>query len=309
MIYQYAQQAAAVLGAMASNYQNLARTQTDFASAEVIWQSPQVTPPNYGLNPEWQRIDLQGLCFQHAGAERGGLQDVSLSLARGERIALVGPSGSGKSTLLRVLAGLYSADRGHVAIDGVSQLGHRHLGQLSTLIPQEAEVFELSVQDNITLGAETPEPALQQALQVSLFDTVLADLPQGLQTPMSERGFNLSGGQRQRLALARGFLAAQGSSMLLLDEPTSALDALTEQVVHQRLEAAYPDACMVAAVHRMTLLHHFDRVVFMVGGRVVDVGTPDEVAQRQPLFADMRRGGVDQAAQLASRRIGTTATA
>jgi len=292
MIYQYAQQAAGVLCAMASNYQNLARTQTDFASADLIRSAPQSPAPAFGLDPQWQRIDLQGITFKHPGAERGGVEELSLGLVRGERIALVGPSGSGKSTLLRVLAGLYTAEHGHVAVDGVPQLGHRHLGALSTLIPQEAEIFELTVRDNITLGADTADTALHQAVFVSGLDGVLTELPRGLETPMSERGFNFSGGQRQRLALARGFLAARDSSLLLLDEPTSALDALTEQLVHRRLDHAYANACIVAAVHRLSLLAHFDRVVFMVAGRIVDVGTPAELAGRQPLFAAMQNGNL-----------------
>ena len=85
-------------------------------------------------------------------------------------------------------------------------------------------------------------------------------------------------------------LAARDSALLLLDEPTSALDALTEQVVHERLDAANPQACIVSALHRMSLLPHFDRVVFMVDGAVADTGTADEVAARQPLFAAMRAG-------------------
>ncbi|MCV4754076.1 hypothetical protein OFC37_31930, partial [Escherichia coli] len=87
----------------------------------------------------------------------------------------------------------------------------------------------------------------------------------------------------QRLALARGVLAARGSSLLLLDEPTSALDPVTERQVHERLSQAFPDAAVVASVHRMGLLAHFDKVVLMAGGRVVDVGTPDELAERQPV--------------------------
>jgi ABC-type multidrug transport system fused ATPase/permease subunit len=290
MTYQYAQQAAGVLGAMAGNYQGLARVQTDFASATVIREAPQLQSLPVAPDAAWDRIELHGLGFQHAGADRGGLHGISLRLQRGERIALVGPSGSGKSTLLRVLAGLYEADRGHVEVDGVAQLGRRHVAELTTLIPQEAEVFEAPLRENITLGEDVPETALAQAVHVSALDAVIATLPQGLETPMSERGANLSGGQRQRLALARGMLAARDSSLLLLDEPTSALDALTEQRVHERLLRAFGSATIVSAVHRMSLLPHFDRIVLMVDGRIVDSGTPDELAQRQPLFARMRDG-------------------
>ncbi|MBK1689539.1 multidrug ABC transporter ATP-binding protein [Rubrivivax gelatinosus] len=290
MVYQYAQQASGVMGSIAANYQNLARMRTHFASGELIREAPPPRPSGPAPDTRWQTIELHGLVFQHAGAARGGLHGVSLTLRRGERLALVGPSGSGKSTLLRVLAGLYDAQGGRVAVDGTVQAGRRHLGELATLIPQEAEIFEATMHENITLERAVTEAALAQAVHASALDTVLQGLPHGLATPMSERGFNLSGGQRQRLALARGVLAACDSSLLLLDEPTSALDALTEQRVHQRLAAAFPGACIVSAVHRMSLLAHFDRVVFMVGGGVVDVGSVEELRMRQPLFAAMLLG-------------------
>ncbi|WP_207185124.1 ATP-binding cassette domain-containing protein [Rubrivivax gelatinosus] len=290
MVYQYAQQASGVLGSIAANYQNLARMRTHFASGALVREAPQPAAPGPAPDGRWQTITLQGLAYRHESKDRGGLHGATLTLRRGERIALVGPSGSGKSTLLRVLAGLYAAQGGRVAVDGTEMPGRRHLAELATLIPQEAEVFEATMHENITLGAEVAPAALAQAVHASVLDGVLQTLPRGLQTPMSERGFNLSGGQRQRLALARGVLAAQSSSLLLLDEPTSALDALTEQRVYQRLAAAFPGACIVAAVHRMSLLAQFERVVFMVGGGVVDVGTVVELRARQPLFAAMLMG-------------------
>ncbi len=293
MIHQYAQQAAGVLGSMAANYQNLARNQTDFASAHLIQAAPQPLERGRAPDASWQHIELHGLGFDYGNAQHSGIHGVTLTLARGERVALVGPSGSGKSTLLRVMAGLYDAHRGHVSIDGVPQLGRRHVAELSTLIPQEAEVFEASMRENITLDQQIDEADLKQAVYVSALDVVVGGLPIGLDTPMSERGFNLSGGQRQRLALARGALAARESSLLLLDEPTSALDALTEQVVHQRLDECHPQACIIAAVHRLSLLPHFDRVVFMVEGRVLDIGTADELSARQPLFDAMRQGSAE----------------
>jgi ABC-type bacteriocin/lantibiotic exporter with double-glycine peptidase domain len=116
---------------------------------------------------------------------------------------------------------------------------------------------------------------------------VIRDLPQGLDTSIAQGGSNLSGGQRQRVCLTRGVLAAADSSLLLLDEPTSALDPITEASVHDRLRGAFPHACVVASVHRMSLLDRFDRVVLMAHGRIVDTGTVAAVASRQQLLRDM----------------------
>ncbi len=212
-------------------------------------------------------------------------------MQRGERIALVGPSGCGKSTLLRVLAGLYPAQRGQVAVDGVLQTGRDATAELALLIPQESQIFEASLRQNLTLDQDgVDEAALREAIHVSALETVLVGLPQGLETLLCERGVNMSGGQCQRIALARGVLAARGRSLLLLDEPTSALDPVTEQLVHRRLDKAFPDACIVASVHRLHLLEHFDKVVFMVAGQVLDIGSVAELSARQPLFAAMRLG-------------------
>jgi len=161
------------------------------------------------------------------------------------------------------------------------------------LLPQEADVFEATVLDNIAFGDHGEPRVLAAALHVSAFDTVLSRLPQGLQTPLTERGFNLSGGERQRLCLARGVLAASGSSLVLLDEPTSALDPITETSVHERFDRHFGDACIVASVHRMSLLAHYDRVILLVGGRVIDSGSVAELRARQPLFRDMLRGSDD----------------
>jgi ABC-type multidrug transport system fused ATPase/permease subunit len=158
----------------------------------------------------------------------------------------------------------------------------RHLGSVATLIPQEAEVFEASLRDNVTFGAEHPPGALERAAYLGAFDAVAAALPGSWATPISERGLNLSGGQRQRLALARGLLAASASSILLLDEPTSALDQATEARVFERLRDALPDTCILASIHRLSALAHFDHVVLMADGHVVDAGPVAEVLERQP---------------------------
>jgi len=302
MVYQYAQQAGSVVGSMAANLQGFARMRTDFAGADVIWAAPRragaadAMPrrdvPSLVAAPAWRRVDVCDLRFEHAptpGSERKGtgLHGISLLLHRGERVALVGPSGSGKSTLLRLLAGLYEPERGHVEIDGVACLGMRALGAMATLIPQEAQVFEASVRENIAFDLTHSPAEIEAAAAISSFDTVLAALPDGLDTAVSQGGCNFSGGQRQRLCLARGVLAARDAEVLLLDEPTSALDPLTEALVFTRIAAAFPDACIVASVHRMSLLAHFDRVVLMVAGQIVDSGSAASLLARQPLFRAM----------------------
>lgn len=165
--------------------------------------------------------------------------------------------------------------------------GVRGLSSVSTLIAQEAEVFESSLRDNLTFGVAAAQAHIEDAVRVSALDGVVAALPQSYETPLAERGADLSGGQRQRLSIARGLLAAASdgdrhASLLLLDEPTSALDPLTEARVLRQLSDAYPDACIVASIHRLSAMPHFDTVLYIDEGRLVDQGSYDEVLSRQP---------------------------
>ncbi|OAD15027.1 multidrug ABC transporter ATP-binding protein [Achromobacter insolitus] len=285
MIYQYAQQAASVVSAIASNFQSFSRMHTDYSSAEPIWQAPgdpKAAVPAVRADAPWQTLELRGATWRYSDEGRGGLHGVDLVLRRGSRVALIGASGGGKSTLLRTLAGLYPPQQGELLRDG-KPVAWAELRTLATLIPQEAEVFEASVQENLTFGESADAQALQAAVHTGVFDEVLQRMPNGLASPVNERGSNLSGGQRQRLALSRGALAAQGSSLLLLDEPTSALDPQAEGRVFDRMYAAFPSACIVASVHRPSLLNRFDTIVVMEAGRVVDAGPRDEVLARHKL--------------------------
>ena len=289
MIYQYAQQTAGVMTSVAANYQDLVRIQTDFASAEPIWAAAPRAVSHPSDSADWERIEIEGVTFSYPGRTTDGpsLQGVSLTLHRGERLAIVGPSGAGKSSLIRVFAGLYDADRGHFSIDGVAHVPLGQLGGRATLVPQDAEVFEASVRDNLTFGQEHSTEAIREAFRLAGLKEFVDALPQGLETIVSERGLNLSGGQSQRLALARGLLAARDSSILLLDEPTSSLDPVIESQIFASLHEALPQATIVAAVHRLNLLPRFDRVVMMSNGKVVDVGPVAELLNRQPLFGEM----------------------
>ena len=289
MVYQYANQATGVISSLAMHYQNFSRMQADYASSDPIWSATERPPPGVGLSADWRQIEIEGLEFNYPRSRRDKplLNGVSLNIHRGEMIALVGPSGSGKSTLMRIIAGLYDADRVRFTVDAMPHVGLRHIAQLATLIPQDAEVFEGTILDNITFGAPYSSEAVGSALHISGFESVVAMLPNGLNTVITDRGLNLSGGQKQRMALARGILAAQQSSVLLLDEPTSSLDPVTESRVFSDLKHAVPNACIIASVHRLHLLSRFDRVVLMEDGRVIDTGSVQALLERQPLFQEL----------------------
>jgi ABC-type multidrug transport system fused ATPase/permease subunit len=289
-VHQYAQQARTVVLALADKFQTVARTRSDLASADPIWATPDQALCGGAIPADWQRIDIDGLCYEHADADGkagSGLKKIALTLERNDRIALVGPSGAGKSTLMRVLAGQYHPHSQRIEVDGHLAPAAAHLGSIATFIAQEADVFEASIRDNISLSGEHSDGEISRAILISAFDAVMGEMALGLASPLSERGCNLSGGQRQRLCLARGLLAGQDSSIVFLDEPTSALDPVTEQTVIGRITSALPHACIVASIHRMELLAHFNKVVLMANGEIQDVGSVDELLKRQPAFREM----------------------
>jgi len=147
-------------------------------------------------------------------------------------------------------------------------------------------VFESSVRENVTMGLAYRQAEIDRACELAGFTSVIAQLPQGFETLISERGLNLSGGQKQRLALARGLLAAKDVGLVLLDEATSSVDATTEAEIYDRVMAAFAGACIVSSVHRLHLLRRFDTVLLLEQGRVIDSCTPDQLKQRRPeLFA------------------------
>ena len=182
------------------------------------------------------------------------------------------------------MRGLYQAQQVKVSVDGVDSETLLPLAGFTTLVPQDSEIFENTVLYNVTLATDVPETTVQQAISIAAFEDVAAKLPMGLYTDIRERGVNLSGGQKQRLALARGLIAARGSSLLLLDEPTSSVDLPTEAVIFDRLFSAFSDKAIVASVHRLHLLPRFDYICYMQNGIIAEQGAFNELLAKRGAF-------------------------
>lgn len=231
----------------------------------------------------WSKIDVQDLSFAYG--IRNALNNISFKLQSGQKIALVGTSGAGKSTLMSVLRGLYPSQSDTLIIDNTAYDSLRPLASLSTLIPQEPEIFENTIRYNVTLGLEHSDDEIMEACRIACFDTVVRDLPNGLDSKINEKGVNLSGGQKQRLALARGIFAIEQSSIVLFDEPTSSIDSVTERRLYQNLFTAFPDICLISSIHRLNLLPLFDTIWVMENGKLVQQGSlPELLAQKNAVF-------------------------
>lgn len=240
----------------------------------------------------WREVAVSGLDYTYEDDKHRlhHLKDISLTLARGKTIALVGASGAGKSTLLSILRGLRTPPRVAVTCDGARMPhGLAHVAHHATLIPQAPEIFADTVRFNVTMGLEAADEEILAAMRLARFDDVLKRLPSGLDTNIAEKGVNLSGGENQRLALARGVFFARQSDLILLDEPTSSVDFHNERIIYENLLASLGDRCVISAIHRLHLLPMFDEIVVMSDGIIVERGPFAELLAREGLLAKLVR--------------------
>jgi len=260
---------------------------------------------NHVLPEDWKLIRVNGLNFSYHNGDRDGdgekkdengndenvelhLDDVSFSIGRGERIALVGVSGSGKTTLLKIIRNLYHPQEIDLIVDGQAiPAGFDGICRAIALVPQDPEIFATTIRENITLGAEYDTETIRWFTDMACFTDVAESLPKKLDSAINEKGVNLSGGQRQRLALARGLLACEDKSVVLLDEPTSSIDIANEMIIYRNIFQNFRGKSIISSIHRLHLLPLFDRIYLFDKGRVIGSGSLDELLSSCPQFRDL----------------------
>jgi len=231
-------------------------------------------------------VDFDNVSFAYPG-RRPVLNELTLHIQAGERVGLVGPSGAGKSTVLALLQHFYEPATGCVRISGqdISQVTLESLQAAISVVPQDVTLLHRSLLDNIRYGCpDASEADVRRACEDASCMDFIGALPDGLNTIAGDRGAKLSGGQRQRVAIARAIL--KDSPILLLDEATSALDTASEIVIQAALERLMQNRTVIAIAHRLSTLQSFDRIIVMNRGRVVQEGTPAQLAQVPGIYRD-----------------------
>lgn len=235
-------------------------------------------------------FDFRRVSFSYKDTDKHVLQDFNLSVKPGECIAFVGESGAGKSTVLSMVVGFYRPNAGQVLVDGVpmDELDMRLYRQKLAVVPQSTVLFSGSIRDNITFGLQdVPEEQVQNVIRMANLQDVVAQMPDGLDTLIGEHGGKLSGGQRQRIAIARAMI--RNPEIILLDEATSALDNISEFIVQEAMQELIRGRTTFIVAHRLSTIRNADRIVVMKNGRVVEVGTFDELLERKGEFYQLKQ--------------------
>lgn len=254
---------------------------------KVIDTPPHIEEPKQGttLNPCKGSIEFQHVSFSYQ-PDQLVIQDISLSIKRGQTIAFVGPSGGGKSTLINLVARFYDTSSGHILIDSHNVRDLPQIRQYISLVSQETAIFNRSTFDNIAYGIEATQAQVEEVAKQAAAHEFITQLPEGYQTILGEQGNRLSGGQKQRIAIARALL--KNAPILLLDEATSALDTQNEQAIQQTLNnTLMKNRTTLIVAHRLSTIQHADCIYVIESGRIAESGTHQMLIASQGLYYQM----------------------
>ena len=242
------------------------------------------------INTDIGEIAIKNLSFQYE--ERKIIDDLSLFIKRGQKIAFVGESGSGKSTVIKILLGLLKYNQGEIYLGDMELSGIclNNLYDKVSYISQDVPVFDGTIKENLVFDRMVPEERIRDALREVQLSDLVENLAEGLSTEIGEKGTCLSGGEKQRLALAR--LWFQTPELVILDEATSAMDNLTEENVMKSIMSKLKDKTVIAIAHRLNSISGFDRIILFREGKIVGQGTFEELLRTDSYFMDLYHASV-----------------
>lgn len=272
-------------------FPNLVKGFESLHSVSEVLMSPDTEEYKGRVKPETIRGEFlfQGVGFRYKNADRHVLENLTLHVKAGEKIAFVGESGSGKSTILNLIIGFYRPQKGQVWVDGIpmDELRMKRYRQSLAIVLQNNILFSGTIRENITYGLPNiSEERLQQAVWMANLQDVIDNLPEGLDTSVGEHGGRLSGGQRQRIAIARAMV--RDPRIIILDEATSALDNISEKHVQQAMEQLMEGRTTFIVAHRLSTIRNVDRIVVMKKGRIVEIGSYDELLEKRGEFYKLK---------------------
>jgi len=235
-----------------------------------------------------QNIVFENVSFQYPSDEKRKivLENIDLTVGKGEMLAVVGGSGSGKSTLISLLMRFYDPTSGRILLDGtdIREYTLESLHEHMALVSQETYLFNAPLRVNLAYGLKVQPSTdeMMHALQQARLENFIKTLPQGLETEIGDRGVNLSGGERQRLAIARALL--RKSEILILDEATSALDSTTESMIQSSLQELIIGRTSIVVAHRLSTIRHANLIIVLEQGKIVEQGNVDQLLQQKGKF-------------------------
>ena len=276
VFYTYFRELTTLANQTLESYGDLLQAKAGIARLEEIFSDTEnAEKKTAGFPEDWEMLTVTNGNFDYP---RGpALTGINLQIKKGEKIGIIGKTGSGKSTLVKILLGLLPLRKGTYAIGTTdfSSIRKEEIFRHISFVPQEVEMFNMSLRENITLYRDISEKTLHKALETAQLSEVMESLPEGLDTLIGEKGYKLSGGERQRVGIARAL--CQETDIIILDEATSALDTNTEKAFYDALGAQYPHKTVIAIAHRIHTLEKTHRIYTIEEGKIVKEGTYTEI--------------------------------
>lgn len=273
-------------------YQFVVRSQTAMVTIGRVIDMMNIPPEETKTVADFKEtkkaLEFKNVSFSYDEGRTKAVDDISFSLEKGTKTALVGRSGGGKSTILKLITRQIECSEGNILYcetDYRKSTPEKIRGEMA-LIPQETVIFPMSVKDNIKIGnPNATEAEIDEAVKLAKCDEFIAKLPAGINTVLREKGNDLSGGQRQRLALARAIV--KNAPVLLLDEPTSALDKESEQHICRTIEEISGNKTILTVAHRLSTVKNYDKILVMENGKIAERGNHGELMEKKGIYRKM----------------------